>query len=146
VRALFVDAFANAAAAVAAARFGAPVRRGRPVVGSPSRVAAGVTALVGLTGGLQGQLVLDLDTRAATALAGPAHDERRGTAVLAEEVTARALAVLRGEGVLIEATPAMVFTGRNLEVTTSRMETVAVPIAIPEGTLVVSIAAREGDA
>ena len=37
----------------------------------------------------------------------------------------------------------MVFTGHNLEVTNSRMETVAVPIEIPDGTLVVSIAARE---
>jgi chemotaxis protein CheX len=143
---MFIDAFGDAAAAAAASRLGKPVHRGTPVHGSPSHVVAGTAALVGLTGDLQGRLLLDLDSRATSAMAGISGEGRRGVAELAEEVTARALATLRSAGVKIEATPPMVFTGRNLEVTNSRMETVAVPIGIPDGMLVVSIAAREGGA
>jgi chemotaxis protein CheX len=142
---MLVDAFANAAAAVAAERLGAPVHRGNPSGGSPSHAVSGIAVLVGLTGGLQGRLMLDFDPGAAATLGGPMRDRRRRVAALAEAVTARALAVLRGEGVRLDTTPPMVFSGRNLEVTTSRMETVAVPIAIHEGTLVVSIAAREAN-
>jgi len=145
VRALFIDAFADSAAAVVASRLGAPVRRGKPSGGSPSHAVSGVAALVGLTGELQGRLMLDLDPPAAATLCGPARGRQRSAAGLAEEVTARALAVLRGEGVRVDATPPMVFTGRNLEVTTSRMETVAVPIAVREGMLVVSLGAREAE-
>ena len=86
--------------------------------------------------------MLDLDPRAASAVAGASRKDPHGVAEFAEDVTARALAALRGTGVRIEATPPMVFTGRNLEVTTARMETATVPIAIPDGTLLVSVAAR----
>jgi chemotaxis protein CheX len=143
VRATFVDAFADAAVAVAAERLGKSVRRGPTVHGSPSHVVAGMAALVGLTGELQGRLMLDLDPLAVSAMAGTSGDDRLVVAGIAEEVTGRALGILRSAGMNIEATPPMVFTGRNLEVTNSRMETVAVSIRIPEGTLVVSLAARE---
>ena len=146
MNAMYVEAFADAAAAVAASHLGAPVRRGAPEHGSPSHAVKGVAALVGLTGDLQGRLMLDLDQRAASAMGGRTREDRRGVAAFAAEVTDRALAILRGAGTRIEATPPMVFSGRNLEVTTSRMETMTVPIGIPEGTLVVSVAAREGGA
>lgn len=143
MRASIIDAFGDAAAAAAAERLGTPVRRGTPIHDSPSHAVTGIAALVGLTGEVQGRLILDLDPRAASAMVKNPGEDRRGVAELAEEVTDRALAMLRGAGVRIEATPPMVFTGRNLEVTNSRMETVSVPIGIPDGTLVVSIAARE---
>jgi chemotaxis protein CheX len=145
VRSLFVDAFTDAAVAAAAQRLGSPVRRGKPSGGSPSHAVNGIAALVGLTGGMQGRLMLDLDPPAAAALGGSVRDRRRSVAVLAEGITAHALAVLRSRGVRVDATPPMVFTGRNLEVTTSRMETVSVPITMPGGTLVVSIAARTAE-
>jgi chemotaxis protein CheX len=141
---MFIKAFGDAAAAAAADRLGRTVSRETPVQGSPSHPVMGLAALVGLTGDLQGRLMLDFDPRAASALAGASSEDRHGAADFAEDVTERALAALRSAGVRIEATPPMVFTGRNLEVTNSRMETVTVPIGIPEGTLVVSIAAREG--
>jgi chemotaxis protein CheX len=143
VKSMYIEAFADAAAAAAAAHRGAPVHRGAPMHGSPSHAVTGVAALVGLTGDLQGRLTLDLDARAASAMAGKPREERRGVAAFAAEVTARAIAILRGAGTRIEATPPMVFSGRNLEVTNSRMETMTVPIGIPEGTLVVIVAARE---
>jgi chemotaxis protein CheX len=141
---MFIEAFGDAAAAAAASRLGTSVHRGDPVHGSASHAVSGIAALVGLTGDLQGRLMLDLDPRAASAMGGTLRDDRRRVASFAEEVTTRALAVLRDAGTRIEATPPMVFTGQNLEVTNSRMETMAVPIGIPDGTLVVSIAAREG--
>ncbi len=143
VRSTFIDAFGKAAAECAAERLGKPVRRGTPVHGSTSHVVTGMAALVGLTGDLQGRLMLDLDPRAVSAMIGTSGEDRLRVAELAEEVTGRALAILHGAGVRIEATPPMVFTGRNLEVTNSRMATVAVSIGIPDGTLVVSLAARE---
>ncbi|OHD73099.1 MAG: hypothetical protein A2177_13105 [Spirochaetes bacterium RBG_13_68_11] len=136
-------AFGEAAAACAAERLGKPVRRGTPAHGSPSHVVTGMAALVGLTGDLQGRLMLDFDPGAVSAMVGASAEDRLGVAELAEEVTGRAVAILRSAGVRIAATPPMVFTGSNLEVTNSRMETVAVPIEIPDGTLVVSLAARE---
>jgi chemotaxis protein CheX len=143
VRSTFIDAFGEAAAACAAERLGKPVHRGTPFHGSPSHVVTGMAALVGLTGDLQGRLMLDFDPRAVSAMIGICGEDRLGVAELAEEVTGRALAILRNAGVKIEATPPMVFTGHNLEVTNSRMETVAVSIEITDGTLVVSLAARE---
>ena len=144
MRARVIEAFGDAAAAAAAARLGRPVLRGAPVRGAPSRAVAGVAALAGLSGDLQGRLLMDLDATAASALGGSSRQGQLGMAELAEEVIARALAILRSAGTRIEATPPLVLTGQNLEVTTSHMETMAVPIGIPEGTLVVSIAALEG--
>lgn len=143
MKAMFIEAFGDAAAAAASARLGRPVSRASTVRGSPSHPVEGLAALVGLTGDLQGRLILDLDRRAASSVAGASKEDPHGVADFAEDVTARALAALRGTGVRIEATPAMVFTGRNLEVTNSRMETATVPIGIPEGTLLVSVAARD---
>jgi chemotaxis protein CheX len=142
VKNLVIEAFGEATAACAAERFGTPVRRGRPVRGSTSRAVTGMAALVGLTGELQGKLMLDFDQRAVAGMFGASDDVRHDVAGLAEEVTARALKSLRGAGVRIASTPPMVFSGHNLEMTNSRMETVAVPIEIPGGMLVVSIAAR----
>lgn len=143
MKTLVIEAFGAATAACAAERLEKPVRLGRPAQGSPSHAVTGMAALVGLTGDLQGRLMLDFDQRAIAEVFGKSGDVRHGVAELAEEATERALATLQRAGVRIEATPPMVFTGHNLEVTNSRMETVAVPIKIPDGTLVVSIAARE---
>ena len=143
MKATFIEAFGDAAAAAAAARLGTPVSRAAPVRGSPAHPVKGLAALVGLTGDLQGRLTLDLDPRAASSVTGASGEDPHGVADFAEDVTARALAALRSAGVRIEATPPMVFTGRNLEVTNSRMETATVPIGIPDGTLLVSVAARD---
>ena len=143
MKAMFIEAFGDAAAAAAGARLGRPVSRATPVRGSPAHAVKGLAALVGLTGDLQGRLMLDLDPRAALTVTGASREDPHGMADFAEDVTARALAALRRTGVRIEATPPMVFTGRNLEVTNSRMETATVPIGIPDGTLLVSVAARD---
>jgi CheY-specific phosphatase CheX len=134
----FIEAFVDAAVRAAAARLGSPVERGGEARGELSHAVSTIAVLVGPTGELQGRLMLDLDARAAAMLRGSLPDDRQGAADPAGDVTARALAALRSAGARIEATPPVVFAGRNLELTSARREAIEVPIAIRDGKLVVS--------
>ena len=144
--------FVEAAYNVLKAVLDCPVTRGGLYLKSASTPVLGVAVLVGLAGDVEGRVLFDMNRATAVAIASTMNGEELqkldelGKATiteLANMITAQAVTKLYELGFRFDLTPPAIFTGDNMEVSTSQVEALIVPMEVPQGKLAINVAIRE---
>jgi len=130
----------------------ADVRRGELYLKSTSMPVMGVAAIVGLAGDVEGRVLFDMDRptalRVASAMNGEELKElddlvKATITELANMITGQAVTKLHDLGFKFDLTPPAIFTGENMEVSSSDVEALIVPMETPQGKLEINVAIRE---
>ena len=113
-----------------------------------------VTIIVGITGAIQGQVVLTMSRDTACALAArmimedeiPALDEYAQSALseMANMITANATIALADAGFSCDVTPPSLIVGEDIEITPcDGISTIVIPLVLPQGSLEVNLSLQE---
>ena len=152
MRVEYINPFVEAAFNVLSEVIGEGIKRGELFLKSVSQPILGVAAIVGLTGEVEGRILLDMDRVTAMAIASamnqeelPEWDELAKATIteLANMITARAVTKLSELGFSFDLTPPSLITGEKMEVSSANVEALIVPIETPHGKLEINVAVRE---
>ncbi len=117
-----------------------------------SQPVMGVAALVGLAGGVEGRVLIDMNQDTALKIASTMNGEeltemdelvKATIAELANMITAKALTKLFDQGFSFDLTPPSILTGDNMQVSNADVEALIVPFEIPQGMVEINVAIRE---
>ncbi|PIE04214.1 MAG: chemotaxis protein CheX [Spirochaetales bacterium] len=117
-----------------------------------SQPVMGLAALVGLAGGVEGRVLIDMDGQTAINIASAMNGEELSSldelvkatiAELANMITAQALTKLSNQGFSFDLTPPSILTGENMQVSNTNVEALIVPFSIPQGMVEINVAIRE---
>ena len=131
---------------------GKEVKRGDLFLKATSQPVLGVAAIIGLTGDVEGRVLLDMDMSTALAIASTMNEEelesldalgKATIAELANMVTGQAVTKLHDLGFNFDLSPPSLITGDNMVVTDSGVEALIVPLELAEGKLEINVAVRE---
>ncbi|WBG16302.1 chemotaxis protein CheX, partial [Treponema pallidum] len=112
----------------------------------------GVAAIVGLAGDVEGRVVFDMTLDTALKIASSMNEEKlaafdelaRATITeLANLITAKAVTTLHELGFKFDLTPPALFTGDNMEISSSDIEALIVPMETPQGKVEINVAIRD---
>jgi chemotaxis protein CheX len=152
MRVEYINPFVESAYNVLKEVLNCKVTRGELYLKSSSTPVLGVAALVGLAGDVEGRVLFDMSRPTAIAIASVMNGEELkkldelGKATiteLANMITAQAVTKLHDLGFRFDLTPPAIFTGDNMEVSTSQVEALIVPMEVPYGKLEINVAIRE---
>lgn len=147
----FVHPFVDAAIKVMEEATGTKVRRGSVSLIASPIPTLGVASIIGILGEAEGRMVLDLAPETACKLASSMngqdinqYDELVTSTIneLANIVGGRAVSELVNRGHQLDITPPTLFTGREMEVSNTELETVVVPLETDFGSILLNIAVR----
>ena len=153
MRVEYINPFVEAAFSVLQ-EFGFELKRGELFLKSTSQPVLGVTAIVGLTGNVEGRVLFDMSAATALAIASGMNQEELtefdalGKATigeLANMITAQAVTKLHELGFEFDLTPPAIITGENMQVSDAEVEALIVPVEMPQGLLEINVAVREGN-
>ncbi len=152
MRVEYINPFVESAFNVLKEVLNTELTRGELFLKSSSQPVLGVAAIIGLTGDVQGRILFDMDERTALAIASAMNGETLATmddlakatiTELANMITARAVTKLSELGFKFDITPPAIFTGKDMEITNTQIESLIVPIQMPLGKLEINVAVRE---
>ncbi len=152
MRVEYINPFVESAFNVLKEVLNSEMTRGELFLKSSSQPVLGVAAIVGLTGDVQGRILFDMDEKTALAIASAMNGEKitemddlaKATITeLANMITARAVTKLSELGFQFDITPPAIFTGKDMEITNTQIESLIVPIQMPLGKLEINVAVRE---
>ena len=131
---------------------GGKVERGYVKLQHRSSASKEVATIIGMTGDVDGRIIIEMNNDTALALAGIMNQatftELDQLALdtlmeLANIVVARAVSTLNDHGFAFRLTPPMIFTGSNLDFFSSlNLETLVVPLEANAGQLNLNVALR----
>jgi chemotaxis protein CheX len=148
----YINPFVEAAYNILKSEVGDDVIRGELYLKSSSTPVLGVAALVGLAGDVEGRVLFDMTKDTAIGVASimsgeklDSLDDLAKSAIqeLANMITGQAVTKLHDLGFKFDLTPPALFTGENMEVTSSKVEALIVPMKVPCGKIEINIAIRE---
>lgn len=132
------------------------VTRGELYLKSTSSPVLGVAAIVGLAGDVEGRVLFDMNMDTAIKVASTmlqsmemepiAELNEMGRATiteLANMITGQAVTKLHNLGFRFDLTPPAIITGQNMEIHSSNVEALIVPMELPMGKVEVNVAVRE---
>lgn len=152
MRVEYINPFVESAYNVLKEVLSCNVTRGELYLKSTSMPVLGVAAIVGLAGDVEGRVLFDMSKDTAIAIASVMNSEEMkeldelGKATiteLANMITAQAVTKLHDLGFKFDLTPPAIFTGDNMEVSTSEVEALIVPMQVPYGKVEINVAIRE---
>lgn len=152
MRVEYINPFVESAFNVLKEVLNCDVRRGELFLKSTSMPVMGVAALVGLAGDVEGRVLFDMSKDTALKVASvmngeqlPALDDLAKATIteLANMITAQAVTKLHDLGFQFDLTPPAIFTGDNMEVTSSDVEALIVPMETSYGKIEINVAIRE---
>jgi chemotaxis protein CheX len=156
MRVEYINPFSESAFGVLKEVLNAEVKRGEIYLKPTSMSIMGVAALVGLAGDVEGRVLFDMTKETALFVAGAMNSEtftqldelaKATIQELANMITAQAVTKLHELGFRFDLTPPALFTGDNMEVSSSalgKMEALVVPMELgPNGKIEVNVAIRE---
>jgi chemotaxis protein CheX len=152
MRVEYINPFVESAFNVLKEVLDTELTRGELFLKSSSQPVLGVAAIIGLTGDVQGRILFDMDERTALAIASAMNGEtltsmddlaKATITELANMITARAVTKLSELGFKFDITPPAIFTGKDMEITNTQIESLIVPIQMPLGKLEINVAVRE---
>ncbi len=152
MRVEYINPFVEATFSVLQEVLNTEVKRGELYLKSTSQPVLGVTAIIGLTGDVEGRVLFDMSQETAIAIASGMNGEQLtelnalGKATiteLANMITAQAVTKLHELGFEFDLTPPAIITGENMQVTDSEVEALIVPVELTEGKLEINVAVRE---
>jgi len=152
MRVEYINPFVESAFNVLKEVLNCDVRRGELFLKSTSMPVMGVAALVGLAGDVEGRVLFDMSKDTALKVASvmngeqlPSLDDLAKATIteLANMITAQAVTKLHDLGFQFDLTPPAIFTGDNMEVTSSDVEALIVPMETSYGKIEINVAIRE---
>ncbi len=152
MRVEYINPFVEAAFNVLKEVLKTELARGELFLKSSSQPVLGVAAIIGLTGDVQGRILFDMDEKTALAIASAMNGEtlsqmddlaKATITELANMIAAQAVTKLSELGFHFDITPPAIFTGTNMEITNTQIESLIVPIQMPLGKLEINVAVRE---
>ena len=152
MRVEYINPFVEAAFSVLQEVLSTELKRGELFLKSTSQPVLGVTAIIGLTGDVEGRVLFDMSQKTAIAIASEMNGEEMtelnalGKATigeLANMITAQAVTKLHEQGFEFDLTPPAIITGENMQVTDSEVEALIVPVELTQGKLEINVAVRE---
>ena len=152
MRVEYINPFVEAAFNVLTDVLAEEVKRGELYLKATSQPVLGVAAIIGLTGDVEGRVLLDMELSTALAIASTMNDEKLeeldalGKATIAElanMITGQAVTKLHDLGFNFDLSPPSLITGDNMVVTDQGVEALIVPLDLSEGKLEINVAVRE---
>jgi chemotaxis protein CheX len=152
MRVEYINPFVESAFNVLSEVLGEEVKRGELYLKATSQPVLGVAAIIGLTGDVEGRVLLDMERKTALAIAATMNSEeltefgalaKATIAELANMIAGQAVTKLHGLGFNFDLTPPSLITGENMVVTDSGVEALIVPLEMPEGKVEINVAVRE---
>jgi chemotaxis protein CheX len=152
MRVEYINPFVESAFNVLKEVLGTELTRGDLFLKSSSQPVLGVAAIIGLTGDVQGRILFDMEEKTALSISSAMNGEtisemddmaKATITELANMITARAVTKLSEQGFQFDITPPAIFTGKDMEVTNTQIESLIVPIQMPLGKLEINLAVRE---
>ena len=128
------------------------ISRGELYLKATSMPVLGVAAIIGLTGDVEGRVLLDMSMETAISIASTMNAEefdeldalgKATIAELANMITGQAVTKLHELGYDFDLSPPSLITGDNMVVTDSGVEALIVPLQLPQGKLEINVAVRE---
>lgn len=117
-----------------------------------SQPVMGIAAIVGLAGDVEGRVLIDMSSETAMGIASVMNGEeltsvddlvKATITELANMVTASAVTKLHDLGFRFDLTPPSIITGENMKVSDMHVESLIVPLCIPQGMVEINVAIRE---
>jgi len=148
----YIDPIVESAIAVIAEFTGSPVERGDMKLHGDSSASKDVAAIIGMTGDVDGRIIMEMDSRTALAMAGIMNREPftrldrlalDSLMELSNIVVARAVSTLNDRGFSFRLTPPLIFTGSNLSFFSSlSLETLIIPLHTKAGDCNLNVSLR----
>ena len=152
MRVEYINPFVEAAFNVLQEVIGTDLQRGELYLKSTSQPVLGVTAIVGLTGDVQGRVLFDMSRDTAIKIASAMNGEelaelddlaKATISELANMITGQAVTKLHELGFTFDLTPPALMTGESMEISDSDTEALIVPVETPQGKIEINVAVRE---
>ena len=153
MRVEYINPFVEAAFGILQEVLHADIKRGELYLKESSQPVMGVAAIIGLTGDVEGRVLLDMTHATALAIASKMNDEeltgfdalaKATIAELANMIAGQAVTKLHDLGFEFDLSPPSLITGDNMVVSDSGgVEALIVPLELPEGKLEINVAWRE---
>jgi chemotaxis protein CheX len=157
MRVEYINPFVEAAFSVLKEVLQVDVKRGDLYLKSTSMSIAGVAALVGLAGDVEGRVLFDMSKETGMAVASAMYagidgrkfttlDEEAKAAIqeLANMITGQAVSKLHDLGFKFDLTPPALFSGENMEISNREVEALIVPMELGvHGKIEINVAVRE---
>ncbi len=148
----YIEPIIESAVSVLAEFTAAPVERGDMKLHGNSSASKEVAAIIGMTGDVDGRVIIEMDDATAVAMAGIMSREPFKTLdrlaldclmELANVMAARAVSSLNDRGFLFRLTPPLIFTGDNLAFFSNlNLETLVIPLRTKAGDLNLNVSLR----
>jgi chemotaxis protein CheX len=148
----YIEPIIEAAVSVLAEFTAAPVERGDMMLHGNSSASKEVAAIIGMTGDVEGRVIIEMDDATALAMAGIMNQEPFTTLdrlaldclmELANVMAARAVSSLNDRGFLFRLTPPLIFTGDNLAFFSNlNLETLVIPLRTKAGDFNLNVSLR----
>ena len=152
MRVEYINPFVESAFAVLSEVLQCEMARGELYLKATSQPVLGVAAIIGLTGDVEGRVLLDMSLETAHLIASAMNNEelaefdelaKATIAELANMITGQAVTKLHDIGFNFDLSPPSLITGENMVVTDSGVEALIVPLQLPQGKLEINVAVRE---
>ena len=152
MRVEYINPFVEASYNILTEVLNSEVVRGELYLKSTSVPVLGVAALVGLAGDVEGRVLFDMSKQTAIGIASVMNGEKLTTMddlakatiqELANMITGQAVTKLTDLGFKFDLTPPALFTGDNMEVSSSSVEALIVPMKLSVGKIEINVAIRE---
>jgi len=112
----------------------------------------GVVIIVGLAGQVSGRLIIDMSRATALKVASAMNQEElkefdelafATLTELANMITGKAVTKLHELGFQFDLTPPALFTGDNIQISDNKIESLVVPIDMPQGKIEIIVGIKE---
>lgn len=152
MRVEYINPFSEAAYNILSQVLEGDLKRGDLYLKANCMPVMGVAAIVGLAGDVEGRVIFDMTLDTALKIASamnmeelPEFDElaRATITELANLITAQAVTKLHDLGFRFDLTPPALFTGSNMEISSSDIEALIVPIETELGKVEINVAIRD---
>lgn len=152
MRVEYINPFVESAFSVLKEVLQTDIERGELYLKATSQPVLGVAAIIGLTGDVEGRVLLDMSQATAHEIASAMNGEelekfdelaKATIAELANMITGQAVTKLHEIGFNFDLSPPSLITGDNMVVTDAGVEALIVPLELSQGKLEINVAVRE---
>jgi chemotaxis protein CheX len=152
MRVEYINPFVESAFSVLKEVLQTEIVRGELYLKATSQPVLGVAAIIGLTGDVEGRVLLDMSQKTAHEIASAMNGEelesfdelaKATIAELANMITGQAVTKLHELGFNFDLSPPSLITGDNMVVTNAGVEALIVPLELSQGKLEINVAVRE---
>lgn len=152
MRVEYINPFVESAFDVLSEVLGTGIKRGELYLKATSQPVLGAAAIIGLTGDVEGRVLLDMSKETGLQIASAMNGEnlsemddlaKATIAELANMIAGRAVTKLHDLGFMFDLSPPSLITGDNMVVSDNGVEALIVPLELEQGKLEINVAVRE---